>query len=85
MAMQSIAEKATQGEREIKYCPDCGRSSEEVTLLMPRYLTHDAAKAYDGPMYCLSDAPRFRDGATLDLVAKLTNTPAYKPFGGDAA
>jgi hypothetical protein len=41
-------------------------------LVMPEKLPYLEAKRYQGPMYCLSHAPRFKSLPTLDL-------------GGDAA
>lgn len=54
-----------------KQCPACGRSSSEIPLVAPRKLPYEAAKLYSGPMFCNSHAPRFNDGAELDLVKKL--------------
>lgn len=55
---------------EIRKCPECGTTSEEKVLVMPRRLPYEEAKAYRGEMYCLTHAPRF-DGSDLDLVGRL--------------
>jgi hypothetical protein len=83
MLKHRIPQQSGEGEREIRECAECGASSHDKTLMLPRGLKYAEKRNYTGPRYCVTHCPGFAEG--LDLVAKLTNTPAYKPFGGDAA
>lgn len=71
LMLQEELPRFMEGEGRPKRCPKCNRSSSEVTLVAPRKLPYEEAKRYSGPMFCLEHAPRFNDGAELDLVGKL--------------
>jgi hypothetical protein len=70
MTTESIQGVLDLRERESRVCAECG--AENKALVMPERLPYLEAKRYQGPMYCLSHAPRFKSLPTLDL-------------GGDAA
>lgn len=60
-----IGEKPSAKPRTRGVCDGCRVTGN--TLVMPERLPYDEAKAYKGPMYCLSCAPRFKALPRIDF------------------